>query len=317
MNFNKIKLDDHAIGLMFMIAFCLLTAYSKVVINVAEHHLSPLVAGFYSYLITTIMFTALFAHNIKKFGQLILQNKILVLKINISTAIIWLSIFFALKYLTPIIVLSIYYGVITVTTVILTWKEKKDRHEVIFDLIVSIFLMCLLIIMIVDHLIHLKSLQQALIAAVITIIAGVAGSYNNIFAHSLYKHKFTASYVLAVRFYLALVITGTLLLITHTSINVSYDLIPSVIIIAFFTIAIPIFLLQKGIERIGPKFVSFLMPLIPVTAFFVQVYKGVPYFWTEVVAAVILSIVIAGSAIIKTHWEKKKSLVELSESVSG
>ncbi len=75
---------------------------------------------------------------------------------------------------------------------------------------------------------------------------------------------------------------------------------PVAITVAVLSFILPLFLLQKGIERVDPMFVSFLSPLIPVIAFSLEMLSDRYVFDPiELCLLIALAMVIIAAAIVK------------------
>ena len=81
------------LGCGFILLYCLTTALSTIFISHVEQTIHPLIFAFYTFFVAGLFFSALNIRKLSALKRMILQEKKLILLINIISAIMWLSFF--------------------------------------------------------------------------------------------------------------------------------------------------------------------------------------------------------------------------------
>ena len=140
-NHKKIML----IGCGFILLDCLMIALSSIFAGQVEKTIDPLILTFYTFCVAGLFFNALNIRKLSALKRMILQEKKLILLINIITAIMWLSFFYSLKYIEPAISVAIFFGTAPITATLITLKQPKSKKRQLAEFFFS-FLIALLLV---------------------------------------------------------------------------------------------------------------------------------------------------------------------------
>jgi len=292
-------------GTLFVILYCFTTAGSVVLVDELEHSLAPMTVAFYAFLFTLTLFSLVSLRNIKDLINKVKGSLALVIKINISTAYMWIATFYAVKDISPSLFLSLFMGMAPITVLLVTFATPRSKKERYFDVGAAFVLLITIFALVVDELFYLKQFAHAPFAIFLALTSGTVGGLSILYSRQLSEHKFEAGQVLAIRFYLVLLAAFLFLIFNQGGFGVPSNFIVYVIGVAGISVALPLYLLQKGLEKIEALHVSFLTPLIPVLAYFLELLE--PYYkfiWIEFILICLLASVILVSAIVKGRFAR-------------
>lgn len=253
-----------------IVLFCFLTAASSVYIDIVEHSISPITTLFYSFLLAVLFFNLINIHRAKQAISLSIANYKTIFKVNITTVFNWMFIFIPLKHIEPAFVIAIYMAVRPITTSLLTMKNKT-RKQLFNEILFSVLIASCLILLVIDELNRTDNLWQHLYYVFMVFIAGISGSLSSIYAHRLSQKVFTASHVLSVRFILLTLVSFLLIFTTNVPLVVKFPELIQLVTVSVISVILPLYFLQKGLERIGPMQVAFMGPFIPVFTYIIEI----------------------------------------------
>ena len=151
--------------------------------------------------------------------------------------------------------------------------------------------------------------SDILLGMIIAFFSSFFAAWTVILSHQLAHAGVSTTETLSQRFYALWLVAGVALIIFPESLSFSYSMIihfiPIVLVVAILSFILPLFLLQKGIERVDPMFVSFLSPLIPVMAFSLEMFSGRYVFDPiELCLLIVLAMIIVIATIVKVYSQK-------------
>ncbi|WP_312872041.1 DMT family transporter [Amycolatopsis dendrobii] len=196
-----------------------------------------------------------------------------VLMINVTTAVTWLSMLYALKFLEPAIVNVVGLALGPLLTVlvspVLRPGTKLLRTEVVISLFIGVMIAMLVWGSFTGHsAVGERSTADTAIGIALTLLTGLGSVTNVIYSKRLSDAGLKPQSVLAVRFFLMLALTWTLVAVNdHPAVGTAF--LPS-LMIAVVGVAAPLYLLQVGIKHTEPITASILLTLSPLFAFFLQ-----------------------------------------------
>ncbi len=82
---------------------------------------------------------------IKKTLQNARQHIGLAIKINLTTALAWLTILYSLKYIDPAVALAISFGILPISTMLISFRHKGLARPTKVDVFFSLVLMILIV----------------------------------------------------------------------------------------------------------------------------------------------------------------------------
>ena len=288
------------LGVFFACLYCLITVCSTLLINHFEYTTAPMVLTFYGFLIGCIFFNLVNLRVIKKTQIMLTKNCGLVLKLNIVTSMMWLSLFYGLKYLDPAIFTAIFFGTIPLTTMLSDPKSRKSLSSLIFSFVIAL----IMILIAFDHINSVSSKYLSFICIAIAIFSGVNSAYINIFAHRLARQGFTSTQVLSQRLYFLVLFSGLILCLEGACKAISFVDIFHVCVISFVSVIAPLYLIQKSFDYISPQLVSLIVPMIPVLTFFAEmIIPGYHFRLVDLVLSIVLTFVLILATIKRMSME--------------
>ncbi len=196
-----------------------------------------------------------------------------VVAINVTTAVTWLSMLVALKYLEPAVVTAVGLAIGPLFTVLLNRLLRPGSSVLPAESLVSVGIFILIGLMAwgsvtghsgVGHL----GVGQAVAGIALTLLTGVGSVANVVYSKRLSEAGHSPQSVLAVRFFLMVAATWALVAFIDEP-GLAGAFVPSALI-AVVGVALPLFLLQVGIKHTEPITASILMTLAPLCAFLLQ-----------------------------------------------
>jgi len=289
--FKKIGISVVA-GCIFIFAYCFTLASSSVWVNYVESFVDPAIVIFYALLITTLFFNLVNIHKYRTTVTMFREHLPLVIKINLSSTILWAATFYCLKYLNPAVFMALLFGVVPVATAILTLHQDKPTQVRKVEFYFSGLLFLLLASISLNHLLVAADKKVALASLVLAAVGGCFSAYTNVLSRQFADLKYTASHVLAVRFYLITLVAFLVIIFSPLSFTLSLKIYFDIVLVAALSLMLPLFLLQKGIERLDTVLVSFIIPFVPVFTFFIQMVNP-QYAFSKINFTLILLLTVA------------------------
>jgi drug/metabolite transporter (DMT)-like permease len=222
-----------------------------------------------------------------------------VVMINVTTAATWLSMLFALRYLEPAVVNVVGIALGPVLTLAFNPLLRKGttilRAEVLVSAGIGVLIGLLVWGSFTGHGGLDRTPGETLAGIVLVLVTGVGSVANVIYSKRLSDAALPPRRVLAVRFFLILVLTWALVAIDDAP-GIGASLGPSALIAAL-GVALPLYLLQVGIRRTEPITASILLTLSPLFAYLMQLadHRLTPSVLTLVCVAGIVALVGAGT----------------------
>ncbi len=301
-------LSKSIFGTGFIFLYCLCTAISAIIIHSVERRVPLATILFLSFMIGIFYCNLVCIQRFKLFKTALLTGWRSLLVLNISTAITWLGVFYALLFISPAINTSIYIGTLPIAIFLMQQNKTYHLNERNTDIATIILIALVLLALIFHNLLQINDWYHATIGILVSIICGVSAAVSAIKSTELSLLRIPAIMILATRLYF-LVILAALLLPHHANnININWQTLWDAIIIAAISLVLPLYLLQKGYEYVEPLYASLLMPLIPILTFCLQLLEPNFHFsLVEFCLILLLGLVIGCSTIIKAYYIRKRS----------
>lgn len=280
-------------GEMYVFSASALLALSTVFAHYLSKGINPLILVFYSFLITFVLFNFLGASRRDKFIILIKNNWQWVLFVNISTTVDWLLIFIALKYVSAALINCFVFGVAPIATLILGIKKYYSKWLFAKDAMICFLITTLLVTLSIIYYHNnfgIISNAYVIFGIILSCISGLATGATVYGCKMLHERGFSAKSVMKSRFIVITIVALILLLHSEITIMIPMSNILNVVLLSFLFIIIPIFLLQKGIEKTTPIVTSIIASLIPVLTYLFQFFEPEFKFdWSESFIILLLS----------------------------
>ncbi|KOX03166.1 MULTISPECIES: DMT family transporter [Micromonospora] len=196
-----------------------------------------------------------------------------VIAINVSTAVTWLSLLFALKYLEPAVVNVVGLAVGPVLTVMMGPLLRRGSSVLGAEVAVSVAICGFLALLVWASVTGRSGVGDvgvgaAVIGLALTLVCGVTSTANVIYSKRLSDAGLDPQSVLAVRFFLMMVTTWGFVLVGDPS-KLPPALLPG-LVVAVIGVGLPMYLIQVGIKHTEPITASLISALSPPMAFLLQ-----------------------------------------------
>ncbi|WP_370969329.1 EamA family transporter [Amycolatopsis sp. cg9] len=195
-----------------------------------------------------------------------------VVMINVTTAVTWLSMLFALRYLEPAVVNVVGIALGPVLTLVLNPLLRRGAPTLRAEAWVAAGIAVLIGLLVWGSFTGRGALErtpgETLAGVALVLLTGVGSVANVLYSKRLSDAALPPRRVLALRFFLILAVTWVLVAFDGAP-GVGAALVPSALI-ALFGVALPLYLLQVGIERTEPITASILLTLSPLFAYLMQ-----------------------------------------------
>jgi len=262
------------IGVSFLLLSALLVSISQVYYANQVQGAHPFLFTGVSFFITAIIFNVIALKQRGRFNISAQKYSNDLVKLNVSSVLAFMGFYYALKFIEPAIVSSLEMGVgpffvIVVTAIITKKKIRATRAQWIIT--IGTFAASLLLMM--TALLGLSGVKVTnntdfVYGITASVLCGLGAVLCTIYSKRLSNAGWTSSSILAHRFYGIVVI----------SFLMTYDILPTylmanidwIILVTIFGVAIPTFLLQKGIQYCDPFVVMMSICFIPAFTFVFQ-----------------------------------------------
>ncbi len=261
-------------GIMPLLGYAALTAAMDVYVSNRLQVISVASIAAISFTLAVVVFTVIyFRHREVQRLSAVLSHRRDLVTINITTALTWLSTFYALRYLEPAIVnvMALALG----PAIMVLAGPLLRRHTTVTGAEVTVSAgICMLLGMLIWSSLSgrsgLGSLSVGHIAlgVVFTVICAVGSAVNIIYMKRLDDGGCDPATVLATRFVL-MSIVGWVLVALEGQNDIFAALLPGVIV-AVGGIGLPIYMLQVGVRYTEPITTSLLISLSPAFAFIME-----------------------------------------------
>ncbi len=263
-------------GVLFVLLFNLLSSAKVVYVAHLIQETPAVLVMELTIGVMAIFFFALQARTLSSFLAKIKKEYREVLLLNISTAMSWVTFFFAVKYLEPAVSDTIVFAVGPIMTAFF-WRilrpqspvTKQERWAAIGVAVGLLFLGFNTIQG--NSAVGTLSLEGALLGLLNSVVGGFGVAFNTIYSKRLSDNGMRVSEIMGCRFFLLLVV-GILLWPNVEAVSFNPEFAMSILIISFLGLIIPLYLIQMGIERCEPITVSLLLALIPAISFVFQTF---------------------------------------------
>lgn len=261
-------------GVTMLLLFAVFSALVDVYAGNQLQKISPISVAAISFTLCAVFFLGLDAarRGSAAFTSLRTHRRD-VIAINISTAVTWLSLLYALKYLEPAIVNVVGLAVGPVFTVLLGPLLRRGSSLLAAEVAVSVGICGFIAVLVWASVTGRSGMGDvgpgaATVGIALTLICGLASTANVIYSKRLSDAGQSPQAVLAVRFFLMMVVTWAM---------VAFDDNPQLVeaalpglVIAVIGVGLPMYLIQVGIKHTEPITASLITALSPPFAFLMQ-----------------------------------------------
>jgi len=244
-------------GDIAMLLYALLTAISSILIHAATQHVTPLLSACNTFLFCLILYS-IFASNLLKKIPLIQSNTHIIFILNLTTAICWVFTFISLKYIPPELYLFTYLCALPISAAII--YRNKIRKAILLSLGLLWFL-------------YSYHDLRILPATALAFLGGSSGTIYSAYSKQL-THLFSTIEILALRFYLTVLLTFISCLVLGQWIVLTPIYYSEFAALSFISVMIPLTLFQIGLKNLSLFRALAYMPLAPLACYFINFLLG-------------------------------------------
>jgi drug/metabolite transporter (DMT)-like permease len=272
-------MSNTARGLSPLLAYAALSAAVDVYAGNRLQGLSPTSVAAISFSLAAVFFFGLEAarNGLAATLRPVRTHTHEVVAINVSTAAVWLTLLYALKYLEPAVVNVVAFAIGPAITVLLGPLLRRGSLVLRAERAVSVGIIVVIGVLMWWSAAGLSGVRdvgtgEAALGLGLTVLCGLGCVGNNIYSKRLSDAGLTPRSTLAVRYYLMVAVCWTL---TAASDNprLGAAFLPAAVI-AVIGVGVPMYLGQVGIKHVEPITAALLDTLSPVFAFALQLLDG-------------------------------------------
>lgn len=266
-------------GLVPLLGYMVLVAGTDVFTGNRLQSLNPVTVGALSFTFAAILLLGL---SVARKGlaptlRPLRTHRHDVLAINIMTAVVWLTLLFALKYLEPAVVSVVAFAVGPALTMILGRLLRRGSSILPTELVVSLVILVLIGVLgwgSVDGLSSLGDIgsTKAVLGLVLGVVCGLACTGNTIYAKRLDDGGLSPLSTLAVRYFVMIGVSWLWVAMIPNP-AIAPAILPS-LAIALIGVSLQNYLGQVGIKYVEPITASLLDTLSPVVTFALQLFDS-------------------------------------------
>lgn len=250
---------------IYTFAYVILTSLSLTFIHQAGHFIPPSLTLFISTIIAILFFHLINFKEIKSIYQKTWSAKGLWISMMISVAVIWLATIYGPTLISPSLFILLGFSLSCLLGIFFNYLKEKKWYLLVSGLGILIFSSWITI----DYLNHFIS-NHVFVGMGLGLLSGLFFFIYSKQSHQLSNtSQLTTTQILAVRFWLTLLLCA-LLLPTSPLHYLDIHSWMYILLICIVSLILPIFLLLKGILKIGAEKSSIICGLIPAITYVVQ-----------------------------------------------
>lgn len=272
---HSLTMDPARLGVVYIAAFLFMANANAVFSGNLLQSLHPFTFLFWSFFVTSTFFIIRLVAT-KGLGALAIRpgSGWPLLVLNATSALNWIGYFCALRFIEPAIVSAIMGGLGPVSTIVLERLVRQRRlptstYAAAAGILVGAGLLAWASLSGLSGL-RAVSISDSLIGLAAATIGGASQALNTIATRQLGDRGWTATHIMAHRFYL-LILVAAVLALTGPGLSIDTSLQAGYVAIAtVLGVIAPLWLLQRGILVSEPFTVAALLSLAPVLTYLFQ-----------------------------------------------
>lgn len=291
---------SQTIGIVFVLVWVALAASKDVYLGHLEQGIDSTLLLVGCIAITVAFFNATQLADRASYGGALRGNLVDILWLNLFTAAAWASFFAALRFLEAAVAESFVVAVDPLATLFLARALRRESPVLPSELAASWAMLAAAAFLGVgvwygQSSVGVLRAADATFGIACVLLCGVANGGITVVSKRLADRKVTASQVMASRFFLLLAGCLAFVLIRGQGMGALVDEIRGVVLVAVFGVIVPMFVLQKAIERAEPMTVVLVGSIVPVVAFgFQQLDSRLSFSWLSFVGVTAIFVVVIG-----------------------
>ena len=267
------------LGILYIVIFLLFANANAVYSGNLLQDLNPFVFLFYSFIITSVFFALILkAGSRNERPRVTRQDYSAIALVNFTSAMARMSYFIALHYIEPAIVSAFMGGMGPISTIILgIFISSSGIHHNYYSYIVASGMLIGVIILIIASFtgnsgIHSLSFADSLTGLTAGMVGGIFQALNTISTKRLGNLGWSASRIMAHRFYLLIVISAFFVFTGPGFAIASSEQALKMIVAAVLGVIVPLWFLQRGIILSNSFTVAILLAWAPILTFLFQFF---------------------------------------------
>ena len=242
-------------------------------------NMEPSLLIFSCFLVTSFYFNAVQGKNVKPYVASLRKNSKDIFLLNLTTLGSWFSFFYAIKYIEPAVASTMTIAMGPLLTIILGTYLRPSSQVLKTEILASVGLFIAIIILGFitwsgKSSIGLVATKETVVGFIAAIVCGVCIVGNTFFGKRLNDQGWSAAKVMAARFFLLLIISGFMFFRINPNMELLNNHFFNFMIIAIFGTIIPLYCLQRGIEKTEPITVSLAIAIAPLFTFLIQLFDS-------------------------------------------
>ncbi|WP_245284890.1 EamA family transporter [Bradyrhizobium sp. th.b2] len=233
------------------------------------------VALLLSFAAVCLMFNLLARHEGGE-ARLTKRSLLVLVSLNVVTAISWIGLFIGLKYAEPAIVVAFMVALGPTATVWLNALIRRQGVPPASDVVVSVTIAaigCYMIWISASGNAGMEWGTRSSFGIVLAIVAGLSLALTNILVKLLFDRGFSVRQVLAHRFNATILLLLGLVDYSSLVLEISQHWL-AIATIGLSTIIVPLLLIQAGIRGVEPFTINMVLSTAPIITFLFQYFDS-------------------------------------------
>lgn len=254
--------------MLYAFLYVIISGFSFVFIEKLYADISPFFSLLIMSIITTIFFNLVNIHNLKKMYVACWQEKKLWFGIMVVILVMWSCTMIGPGLIGASLYGFIYFSFLGVLGYLSAYfrREKLDRNKLYFS-----FAIFLLIVTGIIDLLREELNLSSIFGLALGLIGGITSFIYFKQTQMLVKRvKLSASQILAIRFYLTIITMFIILPKGNFDLYLTWNNMWQLLGLSFFSLIIPLYFMQKALEKITSEQSAIILSLVPACAGIIQ-----------------------------------------------
>lgn len=267
-------------GLLLVYTFVFLSGANGVFLSRFLQSINPIVVLIINFVIVTAIFTLINLNNLNRIAEIIGKYKANVLYINLYSAGNWFFFFYALKYLEPLVAITLANGVGPLLTHFAqVGRSHLSRRDRLLEILSIFGVLTAMTILSVGTIVGRSALgkidlTQALLGIFFAIACGYCIVQVTMTSKRLNAKGISAQQIMSLRFYLLIALAFLLLPDLSLLMTISVPTLATISSIALVGLCVPLLALQMGISRLSPMAVAWVLASAPAIIMALQMFDA-------------------------------------------
>jgi drug/metabolite transporter (DMT)-like permease len=291
---------SHTIGVALVLVWVVLTASKAVYVGHLVQDLDSTLLLVGCMAIAVVFFNATQLADRAAYARVVADNLVDILWLNLFTAAAWASFFAALRFLEAAVAESFVVAVDPLATLFLARALRQESPVLPSELAASWAMMVAAAFLGVgvwygESSVGVIGGADTMFAIACVLVCGIANGGITVISKRLADRKVTASQVMASRFLLLLAAGLAFVVIRGQDMGALTGHAGGVVVVAVLGMIVPLFVVQKAIERAEPMTVVLVGSTLPVVAFALQQLDSrLTFSWLSFAGVTAIFIIVIG-----------------------